>query len=266
MKSQILILLFAICASSQLQAQAKARPDLFIESSVLFENNPNLNFVTFQISVRNKGSLAVNLEGVAYQCWLSKEASIVNATRVIAGGASFSPAFHGSGASLLAPGASKTLVNISFSYTDLNLPDYPFLIIKIDSGDEVEESDENNNFRLAAHGQPILPDLKPILNVNSVALDFRTEGTNLFFKVKNDGRADAPASRCKLVWTTTSGEEVLTLNIPALSVGEEIELQTPGSPSKPCPANCKFKVTIDPRNQILELKETNNSATGIILG
>jgi len=132
----------------------------------------------------------------------------------------------------------------------------------VDAGTVVSESNENNN---KFTGTFNTPDLTPVL-LNG-RLKFREEGQFYYISVKNIGSAKSGAFATRVSYQLSNGQtkvvQGLSTDLPAGSV---IEVKVPAPPSDCFNHDCRFKVEIDPSNEVKELLETNNAAQGVRIG
>lgn len=92
-------------------------------------------------------------------------------------------------------------------------------------------------------------------------------GNRLVVIVRNQGRADAPASTTRVTFTSVpTGNVVVDLPTPALSEGASLTLGPVDVPANCYQADCHFTIATDSTNTIDESNERNNIARGYCLG
>lgn len=137
------------------------KPDLTIIKASDYFRDDRTKKVHFKLEIKNKGTAAVNINGVDITCTLKKNIS-VNAN---AGGTSMPDI-------TLQPGQSTILQNAWFTYYDVdNLESYRFIVIHIDFNKKIGEMNETNNRKIFTYSFAKSTDLKlgvVSLSVNTV--------------------------------------------------------------------------------------------------
>jgi subtilase family serine protease len=157
----------------------------------------------------------------------------------------------------LAAGASMNRSFATYSYTCTGVSDS--LKVKADANDAVSEGNEANNEYTKAwmcmaiiQQQPaVIVQFKPDL----IITDVWSEGTEIHYKVKNQGVIDAGAFKCRL-WI--DGNYKTTEGIGALAKGTEIEQNFGGYTWICFIGDHDLRVVADVTDVIDESNETNN--------
>jgi hypothetical protein len=154
----------------------------------------------------------------------------------------------------LAPGGSTTLtLNASPRVLDIAGTS---LVVKVDDGRVIEESDETNNLRTRVMPITVAADLI----VNKV--EFILGGSEVRIEVKNVGGTEAPAFRVRREFFK-DGEErgIATLQVERLAAGGTRSVSFSAGSANPVDL---MVVTLDDLNQVREAKESNNRFTKVL--
>ena len=157
----------------------------------------------------------------------------------------------------LAVGAS-TVVKVRLTFTE----NEDNIFFYADSGNEIVESNENNNLIRTSLTVAALPDL--FVNENSISLSHTdiSKGSTVEIKilVANLGSVDSSATKL-LVYRGTpeaADKQLLgTLDVPEIKAGASHECSVLWNPA---PGEQKISVIADPENTVNEANETNNTA------
>lgn len=162
--------------------------------------------------------------------------------------------------------------------------------ITVDSGNQVQESNEGNNTVSDSQPKPIPPpttattiakNLRPDLvpystDIGSSSGPFCTYfgGSRLAFFVENQGEAAAPASTVAVAFKVygAGGDQFVWVSydkpvpsLPGLGAGKSekftmVEFEVPKRCNHPDYRHCEFRITVDSSRQVLESREDNNTA------
>lgn len=157
----------------------------------------------------------------------------------------------------LAAGVS-TVVKVRLTFTE----NEDNIFFYADSGNEIVESNENNNLIRTSLTVAALPDL--FVNENSISLSHTdiSKGSTVKIKilVANLGSVDSSATKL-LVYRGTpeaADKQLLgTLDVPEIKAGASHECSVLWNPA---PGEQKISVIADPENTVNEANETNNTA------
>jgi uncharacterized repeat protein (TIGR01451 family) len=128
--------------SSPATIQVNCLPDLIVQSITM--TAPQYPAFDYAVTVKNQGGSAANLTGVTVQGYYSPTADGWGGTNTPACGTSFT-------SGTLPPGGTAT-INV-FGCPATPAPGDAYLVVKVDSGDVVAESDETNN--IGSHAIPV---------------------------------------------------------------------------------------------------------------
>jgi CARDB len=117
---------------------------------------------------------------------------------------------------------------------------------------------------LSSQKSPDLIPYSPAGNSPSAFCRLEENGNERFLRVtiKNQGNADARASKTKVIY---SNNKSITLDTPPIHAGSEVDLlfKVPSDCFSP---DCSFKITVDSEYQIEEFNKQNNSVNGGCIG
>jgi hypothetical protein len=115
--------------------------------------------------------------------------------------------------------------------------------------------------RPASSCAPGKPDLIPVPGPAGFC---QVDGAGrLIIKIRNQGTTSASGSMTKVEFCSGPGQVVVTLNTPPIDPGAVVELNVDFPPG--C-ADRSFTITVDSSNQVDEIDEGNNSASGQCIG
>ncbi len=117
---------------------------------------------------------------------------------------------------------------------------------------------------LANQKSPDLIPFSPSGTDPSAFCRFEGNGNLLRVTIKNQGNADAGASKTKVTYSNANST-AFTLDTPPIPAGGTVDLifRVPSDCFSP---DCSFKITVDSENQVDELNKQNNSKNGGCIG
>jgi len=208
------LLLIAVLSVSG-RAFAQDLPDLVVTD--LAVTSYTANSIAYSYTVANVGDAQANLEGptpsdfdnVGVQAYLSADQIFANAGDIPAGGTVL-------GMSPLDPLPPGGTFSGSFSCTQTVDPTtHPYLVLKVDWGQVVDESDETNNTLAALIEGPPVADI----DVSPLTLDF--------------GKVDLDTSSAATVTLSNEGSADLTVTGIALQPGSSSDFSITFAPELP---------------------------------